>query len=182
MRRESSTVVALVGEVGEGLLAELSRSPNVSIARAPGAGTGQPDAAEPPGARPGWEAGALALREAARRVSAYVVVPGDPLAEVAAGLRGVWGVAGTPGARRVRGKRRGCADGLAGQAVRTARLLPGRGRGAARWHRPGPVPGPVAGRAAAPGRRRRPRRAPRPGRPGAGRAQVPGTRAVVAAA
>jgi len=98
MRRESSTVVALVGEVGEGLLAELGRSPNVSIARAPGAGTGQPDAAEPPGARPGWEGGALALREAARRVSAYVVVPDDPLAEVAAAWRAMWDVSDTQGA------------------------------------------------------------------------------------
>jgi hypothetical protein len=90
-------VVALVGEVGEGLLAELGRSPNLSIARAPGAGAGPPGAEEPPGARPGWEAGALALREAARRVSAYVVVPDDPLAEVAAAWRAMWDVADTRG-------------------------------------------------------------------------------------
>ena len=62
MRRESSTVVVLVGEVGEGLLDGLGRSPNVSVARAPAAGAGQPGE---PTARPGWEAGALALREAA---------------------------------------------------------------------------------------------------------------------
>ena len=43
MRRESSTVVVLVGEVGEGLLAGLGRSGNVSLARAPAAG---PPAAE----------------------------------------------------------------------------------------------------------------------------------------
>ncbi len=63
MRRESSTVVVLVGEVGEGLLDGLGRSPNVSVARAPAAGAGQPGE---PTARPGWEAGALAMREAAR--------------------------------------------------------------------------------------------------------------------
>jgi hypothetical protein len=97
MRRESSTVVVLVGEVGDGLLAGLGRSPNVSVARAPAAGAGQP-AAEEPTARPGWEAGALALREAARRRSTYVIVPDDPLAEVAAAWRAMWDVAGGPGA------------------------------------------------------------------------------------
>ena len=96
MRRESSTVVVLVGEVGEGLLAGLGRSPNVSVARAPAAGAGQP-AAEEPTARPGWEAGALAMAEAARRRSTYVVVPDDPLAEVAAAWRVMWEVAGGPG-------------------------------------------------------------------------------------
>jgi hypothetical protein len=94
MRRESSTVVVLVGEVGEGLLDGLGRSPNVSVARAPTAWAGQPGE---PTARPGWEAGALALREAARRRSTYVVVPDDPLAEVAAAWRAMWDVAGGPG-------------------------------------------------------------------------------------
>jgi len=98
MRRESSTVVVLVGAVDEALLASLGRSSNVSIARAPGAGTGQPAAEEPASARPGWEAGALALREAARRVSAYVVVPDDPLADVAAAWRAMWDVADARGA------------------------------------------------------------------------------------
>src|SRR5262249_27113808 len=98
MRRESSTVVVLVGAVSEGLLAELARSPNVSIARAPGTGAGQPGVAEPAGARPGWEAGALAVREAGRRVSAYVVVPDDPLADVAAAWRAMWDVADAGGA------------------------------------------------------------------------------------
>jgi len=95
MRRESSTVVALVGEVGEGLLDGLGRSPNVSVARAPAAGAGQ--AGERPAARAGWEAGALAMREAARRRSTYVIVPDDPLAEVAAAWRAMWDVAGGPG-------------------------------------------------------------------------------------
>ena len=98
MRRESSTVVVLVGAVDESLLASLGRSSNVSIARAPGAGAGQPAAEEPASARPGWEAGALALREAARRVSAYVVVPDDPLADVAAAWRAMWDVADARGA------------------------------------------------------------------------------------
>jgi hypothetical protein len=95
MRRESSTVVVLVGEVGEGLLDGLGRSPNVSVARAPAAGSGQPGE---PVARAGWEAGALAMREAARRRSTYVIVPDDPLAEVAAAWRAMWDVAGGPGA------------------------------------------------------------------------------------
>jgi hypothetical protein len=98
MRRESSTVVVLVGAVDDGLLASLGRSPNVSVARAPGAGAGQPGAEEPPSARPGWEAGALALREAGRRVSAYVIVPDDPLADVAAAWRAMWDVADVGGA------------------------------------------------------------------------------------
>jgi len=95
MRRESSTVVVLVGEVGEGLLDGLGRSPNVSVARVPTAAAGQPGE---PTARPGWEAGALAMREAARLRSTYVIVPDDPLAEVAAAWRGMWDVAGGPGA------------------------------------------------------------------------------------
>jgi hypothetical protein len=98
MRRESSTVVVLVGAVSEELLASLGRSNNVSVARAPGAGAGQPGTEEPASARPGWETGALALREAARRVSAYVVVPDDPLADVAAAWRAMWDVADARGA------------------------------------------------------------------------------------
>jgi hypothetical protein len=98
MRRESSTVVVLVGAVGEELLASLGRLNNVSVARAPGAGAGEPGAEEPASVRPGWEAGALALREAARRVSAYVVVPDDPLADVATAWRAMWDVADARGA------------------------------------------------------------------------------------
>jgi len=90
MRRESSTVVVLVGEIGEGLLAALAKSPGISVVRAPAAGTGESPAGQPAPARPGWEAGALALREAARRRSMYVIVPDDPLADVAAGWRAMW--------------------------------------------------------------------------------------------
>jgi hypothetical protein len=98
MRRESSTVVVLVGQVGEGLLAGLAQSPNVSVARAPAAGNGAAPTQRPTaGQRPGWEAGALALREAARRSSTYVIVPDDPLADVAAAWRAMWDVSAGPG-------------------------------------------------------------------------------------
>jgi hypothetical protein len=96
VRRESSTVVALVGEVSDGLLGGLGRSGNVSVARAPAAGSGQPSSEEPAAARPGWEAGALAMREAARRSSTYVIVAGDPLAELAAAWQAMWTVPGGP--------------------------------------------------------------------------------------
>jgi hypothetical protein len=139
MRRESSTVVVLVGDVSEGLLAGLAQSPNVSVARAPAApapaaaarpaGTartaGTAGAARTGGTartggngerradaraagsaavrqRPGWETAAMALREAARRNSTYVIVPDDPLADVAASWRAMWdlqaGLAGAAGA------------------------------------------------------------------------------------
>jgi hypothetical protein len=92
MRRESSTVVALVGEVGDGLLAGLSRSPNVSVVSTSSAADHGQDPAS------GWEAGAAAMREAARRGGTYVVVPADPLADVAAGWRAMWDLsAGSPG-------------------------------------------------------------------------------------
>src|SRR5260370_12955981 len=97
MRRESSTVVAVVGEVGDELLAGLGRSPNVSVARAPAAGAGQAGAGKAAAARPGWEAAALAMREAARRSSTYVIVADDPLADVAAEWRGVGGGPGRAG-------------------------------------------------------------------------------------
>jgi hypothetical protein len=87
-------VVVLVGEVGDGLLAGLGRSQNVSVARAPATGAGQPVADEPAAVRPGWEAGALAMREAARRRSTYVIVPDDPLADIAAEWRAMWDVPG----------------------------------------------------------------------------------------
>ena len=115
MRRESSTVVVLVGEVDDGLLAGLARSPNVGVARAPAAGTGEQAASEPAGsepapARPGWEPGALAMREAARRRSMYVIVPDDPLADVAAGWQAMWEVGGSQGAA---GFEQSAADALA---------------------------------------------------------------------
>jgi hypothetical protein len=103
MRRESSTVVALVGEVDEALLAGLGRSANVSVARAPvptpgqSSKSGQQAQPEPAPVRPAWETGALALREAARRQSTYVIVPDDPLADVAAAWRAMWEPGGSTG-------------------------------------------------------------------------------------
>ena len=96
MRRETSTVVVLVGEVGEGLLAGLGQSTNVSVARAPVA-EGHQSAEERTPPRPGWERGAMAMREAARRGATYVIVPDDPLADVAAAWRAMWDVPGGPG-------------------------------------------------------------------------------------
>jgi hypothetical protein len=90
MRRESSTVVALVGDVTGSLLAGLARSPNVSVARAAGTGAGTPAETGPAAPGRGWEHGAKAMREAARRRSMYVIVPDDPLAEVAAEWRAMW--------------------------------------------------------------------------------------------
>jgi hypothetical protein len=96
MRRESSTVVALVGAVTSRLLAGLARSPNLSVVRA--AAPRDEGGASPPAAAPGWEPGALAMQEAARRRSTYVIVAADPLAEVAAGWRSMWDLsAGSPG-------------------------------------------------------------------------------------
>ena len=92
MRRETSTVVVLAGEPDDGMLAELARSPNVTIARAPA--PEPPAAGQPAAARAGWEPGALAMREAARRRSTYVIVPDDPLAEVAAGWHAMWDISG----------------------------------------------------------------------------------------
>jgi len=92
MRRETSTVVVLAGERDESMLAELARSPNVTVARAPAAEP--PAAGQPAAERPGWEPGALAMREAARRRSTYVIVPDDPLAEVAAGWHAMWDISG----------------------------------------------------------------------------------------
>jgi hypothetical protein len=95
MRRESSTVVVLAGEVTDGLLARLAHSPNVSVARASAAPAPETGAAAAP--RPGWEQGALAMQEAARRRSTYVIVPDDPLAQVAATWQEMWDVSGNHG-------------------------------------------------------------------------------------
>jgi hypothetical protein len=113
MRRESSTVVVLVGEVGDGLLAGLGQSPGVSVARARAAGSGSPDADEAAAPRPGWETGALALRAATRQRSMYVIVPDDPLADVAAGWRAMWEVPGPGGAPGAAGFERHAAEALA---------------------------------------------------------------------
>ena len=109
MRRESSTVVVLIGETGEGLLSRLAASPNVSVARASAPRDGQPGDGE--SWQPGWEPGALAMREAARRRSTYVIVPDDPLAGVAARWQAMWEApAGKGGAA---GFEEGAGDALA---------------------------------------------------------------------
>jgi hypothetical protein len=103
-------VVALVGEVDEALLAGLSRSANVSVARAPAPAAGQPGKPgqqakpDPVPAQAAWETGALALREAARRQSTYVIVPDDPLADVAAQWRAMWEPGGSHGAAGFEGR------------------------------------------------------------------------------
>lgn len=97
MRRESATVVGLTGEISGSLLGALGRSGNVSIARPPASPGEQEDG---DGARPqrGWEPGARAMREAARRRSMFVIVPDDPLAAVAAAWSAMWEPAAGPGA------------------------------------------------------------------------------------
>jgi hypothetical protein len=90
MRRESSTVVVLVQAADDRFLAGLGGTgSNVTVARAPAAPATGPAAGQD-AQRAGWEAGAAALREAARRRSAYVIVPDDPLADVAAAWQAMW--------------------------------------------------------------------------------------------
>ena len=183
MRPESSTVVVLVGAVGEELLAELGRSPNVSIARAPGAGAGQPVAEEPPAFRPGL--GRQAPWRSARR-------PGEcrrmwlcpmtrwPMRPPPG--RAMWDVVDTRGAAEFEER---AADALAAWRDKrfelpdyylvVAPVLPD-GTGPDLYL--GPLRAARPRRVAAAGLDRQ----PRPGRTGAGCAQVVGTRAVVAAA
>jgi hypothetical protein len=85
VRRESSTVVVLVGVVAEPLLTGLARSSNVSLVR-------PPEREKDP-----LTAAALALGQAAGRASPYVVVPADPLAEVAAEWAAMWDLTAGPG-------------------------------------------------------------------------------------
>jgi hypothetical protein len=106
MRRESSTVIALVGQVSGRQLTALAESGNVSVVRP--AESGPPDVAataRAPGSGtrveatpPAWERGALGMREAARRRATYVVVPNDPLAGLASAWREMWEVAAGPAA------------------------------------------------------------------------------------
>jgi hypothetical protein len=80
MRRDSSTVVSVVGEVREPLLAAVSRSPNVTLARPP---DDEDDA---------LEAAVQALRRAAASAAPYVLVPADPLVGVMAEWQAMWDV------------------------------------------------------------------------------------------
>ena len=95
MRRESSTVVALVGDVTNDMLGSLARSPNVSVAR-PQAGSPVADVADVASGtatRSALESAAAAMQAAARQRAMYVVVPADPLADVAASWQRMWDVA-----------------------------------------------------------------------------------------
>ncbi len=96
MRRESSTVVALVGTLSNELTTGFGQCPNVAVI-APSVSKAQPDAdggAGTDGA--GWEPGAMAMRDAARRRAAYVLVAGDPLAAVAAAWQTMWDLSSGP--------------------------------------------------------------------------------------
>jgi hypothetical protein len=64
MRRESATVVGLTGQFTNRVLAELDRSGNVSIVRAPVADPAKPDVTEAGASPRGWESGAPAVFEA----------------------------------------------------------------------------------------------------------------------
>jgi hypothetical protein len=77
--------VVLVGVVAEPLLAGLARSSNVSLVR-------PPEEEKDP-----LTAAVLALGQAARRASPYVVVAADPLAEVAAEWAAMWDLTAGPG-------------------------------------------------------------------------------------
>jgi len=81
----------LIGEADKELLRRLALSPNVSVARAE-VSEGERGEGERGETTGGWERGAMAMREAARRRSPYVIVPDDPLAAVATGWRAMWDV------------------------------------------------------------------------------------------
>jgi hypothetical protein len=90
MRRESSTIVCLVGDVTGDVLAGLTRSPNVSVAR-PAEDPAAAHLADPLSpARSSVASAATAMREAARQRGMYVIVPADPLADVAAAWQQMW--------------------------------------------------------------------------------------------
>ncbi len=91
-------MVALVGTVDNNLTTGLSQSPNLTVIPA-SADEARAGADAHAGAdRPGWEPGALAMREAARRRATYVLVPGDPLAAVAEAWQAMWDLASGQGA------------------------------------------------------------------------------------
>jgi hypothetical protein len=77
MRRGSSTVVALVGDLTADLLGHLGNPSNVSVLESPASGL---------------EETLQTFSEAGRHLTTYVVVAGDPLVEVAAEWRKMWTV------------------------------------------------------------------------------------------
>jgi hypothetical protein len=91
MRRNSSTVVVLAGQVPGEVLAAATRSLNVTLYRPEalaGSGDGDGDA---------LTAAAAALQRAGRSTSPYALVPADPLAAVAARWQEMWDLAQQPG-------------------------------------------------------------------------------------
>jgi hypothetical protein len=83
VRHNPSTVVVLAGRTTEPVLAAVGRSLNVALVRAE----------EPsPGADPGIEAAAAALRRAGGISAPYVLVAADPLSGVAAAWQAMWEV------------------------------------------------------------------------------------------
>jgi hypothetical protein len=129
VRRESSTVVVLVGAVAEPLLAGLARSSNVSLVRPPDE------------EKDSLTAAALALGQAARRASPYVLVPADPLAEVAAEWAAMWDLTAGPGHAAAFEERAAAAV----AAWRAGRFeLPDYYVAVTRAVRPGPGAAPVA--------------------------------------
>lgn len=101
MRRNSSTVVVLAGQVPGEVLAAATRSLNVTLYRpeAPPAqegaaknGTGPED-----GDGDSLAAAAAALQRAGRSTSPYALVPADPLAVVAARWQEMWDLSKQPG-------------------------------------------------------------------------------------
>jgi hypothetical protein len=98
-------VIALAVHVSGGLLGALAEPGNVSVIRAAEREPPDPEparTAEPAVSTrtsgPSWEAGARAMREAARRRATYVVLASDPLAGVASAWREMWDVAAGSGA------------------------------------------------------------------------------------
>ena len=90
MRRNSSTVVVLAGQVPAEVLAAASRSMNVTLYRPE-----SPD--DTAGDDGGLATAAAALQRAGRATSPYALVPADPLAAVAARWREMWDLSRQPG-------------------------------------------------------------------------------------
>ena len=160
VRRESSTVVVLVGAVAEPLLAGLARSSNVSLVR------------PPDDEQDSLTAAALALGQAARRRSPYVLVPADPLAGVAAEWAAMWDLTAGPG--HAAGFEQQAAEAVAaGRAGRFELpdyyvvLTPGTAPGGAADSGPGARPDRAAGAGDGTGMYLGPLRAARPRRVGA---------------
>src|SRR5690348_645112 len=101
MRRNSSTIVVLAGQVPAEVLAAASRSMNVALYRpdAPAGTHGDAGslAAVPLEASTALEAGTAALQRAGRSSAPYALVPADPLAAVAARWREMWDLSRQPG-------------------------------------------------------------------------------------